>query len=257
MEREKLLAWGKEIVAEIYEKMGAIEQCESMADAIQGLQVCFLGEDGNLIGLDKVLSETQMEQIREDIVKTIKGNSKEATDWMERLNDATMEPVSGNEVEEKEEESENNVVEEEPVKENTETVAEKKEPVKEESETKKKTTKAKTTKQKKQTDVDTIEDIQKKASELGMTYGQYMQEQEKKNVTVKKRGKKKEVEITEKELAQMYVRQGMTLQEIAEQVGADKKSVYEKVEEYGLKEPAGMLESERIAWEKRVMERYR
>ena len=222
MEREKLLAWGKEIVGEIYEKMGVIEQCESMANTIQGLPVYFLDDDGNLIGLDKVLSETQMAQIREDIITTIKGNSKEAIDWMERLNDATMEP---------------------------------------ESETKKKTTKAKTTKQKKQTDVDTIEDIQKKASELGMTYGQYMQEQEKKNVTVKKRGKKrgekKEVEITEKELAQMYVRQGMTLQEIAEQVGADKKSVYEKVEEYGLKEPAGMSESERSAWEKRVMERYR
>lgn len=249
MEREKLLAWGKEIVAEIYEKMGVIEQCESMANTIQGLPVCFLDDDGNLIGLDKVLSETQMAQIREDIITTIKGNSKEATDWMERLNDATMEPVSENEVEDKETESENDVVEEE-------SVIEKQATVKEENESKKKTTKAKTTKQKKQTEVDTIEDIQKKASELGMTYGQYMEEQQKKNVTVKKRGKKKEIEITEKELAQMYVKQGMTLQEIAEQIGADKKEVYAKIEEYGLKEPAGMSESERSAWEKRVMERY-
>ena len=89
-----------------------------------------------------------------------------------------------------------------------------------------------------------------------MTYGHYMQEQEKKSVTVKKRGRKPNIDIAESELAEMYVRKGMTVQEIADQTNSDKRSVFAKIEEYGLKEPAGMSDQERKTWAKKVMERY-
>ena len=200
MEREQLLEAGKKLAGEIYEKMGVIEQCTSVAGTIEGLPICFLDEDGKLIGLEKVLTEEQTGEIRDSIIKTIYENSAEAEQWLQRLNTATLQPTS----------------------------------VHNESKTEKTT--SRTAKQKKQTT---------------------KEEQVEKNITVKKREKKQDIEIDEKKLAEMYVRQGMTLQEIAEEIGTDKKAVYEKVEEYGLKGPTGMSESERGAWEKRVMERYR
>lgn len=190
MEREQLLEAGKKLAGEIYEKMGVIEQCTSVAGTIEGLPICFLDEGGKLIGLEKVLTEEQTGEIRDNIIKTIYENSAEAEQWLQRLNTATLQPTS----------------------------------VHNESKTEKTT--SRTAKQKKQTTKE--EQVEKK----------------------------QDIEIDEKKLAEMYVRQGMTLQEIAEEIGTDKKAVYEKVEEYGLKEPTGMSESERGAWEKRVMERY-
>ena len=94
MEREKLLETGKQLAGQIYEKMGMIEQCTTIADAVKELPVCFVDGDGKLIRMEKVLSNEQMNDLRDLAIKTIIENSREAESWLERLNDATNEPVA-------------------------------------------------------------------------------------------------------------------------------------------------------------------
>ena len=84
----------------------------------------------------------------------------------------------------------------------------------------------------------------------------------KKTTTTRKKAVKKEeeekpvVEIDEKQLAEMFVRDAKTVKDIAEELGTDKEAVHAKIMEYGFKKPTGMDAKEEADWRKRVMARY-
>lgn len=226
MSRDNLLEKGKNITKEIYEKMTIIETCDNVVEAIKDLPITFLDENKSLIGLEKVLSEEQIINIRKQIVNTIEGNSKEAENWLEKIAGLIEKPEK----------------EEKPAK---------------------RTTRAKKTEKKEEPKEEAAEEVEENAAipepeeeKQEKTKRKKKTEQKPEPEEQKKEEKKQELEISEKELAEMYIRDNMSLQQIAAELGTDKKTVFAKIEEYDLKEPSGMSDSERKTWAKRAMERY-
>ena len=227
MKREELLEKGKSITKEIYEKMTAVETCDNMIEAIKDLPITFIDENGSLIGLEKVLSEVQLLRIKNQIIETINKNSTAAEKWLEKMS---------------------SLIDAEPEK------------------TPKKTTRSTRTAKKaepekidediEEENVAVEEQVEEKEEKPKKRKKSTPKVEEKPDLEKKEEEKQPEIEISEKQLAEMYVRDGKTLSEIANEINSDKKSVFAKIEEYNLKEPAGMTESERKTWAKRVMQRY-
>ena len=67
---------------------------------------------------------------------------------------------------------------------------------------------------------------------------------------------KTEIDIDEAKLAELYVRDGKTVKDIADEFETDKETIHAKITELGLKKPAGMDVAEEAGWKKRVMSRF-
>jgi len=95
MVREEVLTKSRELVNQIYEKMSVIESCDSVAEKIKGLDVCFNDVDNKqIVALDGILSAEQFTSVREGIISKIYENAFEAQIFLERLNrkPATINP---------------------------------------------------------------------------------------------------------------------------------------------------------------------
>ena len=95
MVREEILVKSKELVNQIYEKMNVIETCDSVAEKVKNLDVCFNDSvNKQIVSLDVILSQGQLSTIRENIVNIIYSNATEAQSFLERLNQkpATINP---------------------------------------------------------------------------------------------------------------------------------------------------------------------
>ena len=230
MKREELLEKGKSITKEIYEKMTAVETCDNMIEAIKDLPITFIDENGSLIGLEKVLSEEQLSKIKNEIIETINENSAAAEKWLEKMSSLL------------DEESEKTPKKTTKTTRSTRT-AKKVEPEKKTADTG-------------EENAAVEEQVKEKEEKPKKRKKSTPKVEEKTDPEKKEEEKQPEIEISEKQLAEMYVRDGKTLSEIANEINSDKKSVFAKIEEYNLKEPAGMTESERKTWAKRVMQRY-
>lgn len=86
MERNEVLKKSQDLVNQIYENMGIIESCDTVAEKIRGLDICFNDPDSKQhVTLNGVLREEQLEDIRDEIIATIYKNSMEAQKFLERL----------------------------------------------------------------------------------------------------------------------------------------------------------------------------
>ncbi len=95
MVREEVLVKSKELVNQIYEKMNVIETCDSVAEKVKTLDVCFNDIDNKqVVSLDVILNPKQLSEIRDGIISKIYDNASEAQTFLERLNrkPATINP---------------------------------------------------------------------------------------------------------------------------------------------------------------------
>ncbi|MBE5937706.1 MAG: hypothetical protein E7265_06720 [Lachnospiraceae bacterium] len=79
---------GKDVINQIYKKMGMYEACDAMEDAVKDLPFAFVKcESGqeSYISLERVLNEHQIENIRGIIIAAIKSNKEDAAKWLRKL----------------------------------------------------------------------------------------------------------------------------------------------------------------------------
>ncbi len=96
MLREEVLNSSRELVNKIYEKMNVIETCDSVAEKVKNLDVCFNDPDGEkVVSLDGILTADQLTFIRDGIIDKIYDNAAIAQSFLEKLNrkPATVNPV--------------------------------------------------------------------------------------------------------------------------------------------------------------------
>lgn len=96
MLREEVLNSSRELVNKIYEKMNVIETCDSVAEKVKNLDVCFNDPDGKqVVSLDGILTADQLTVIRDGIIDKIYDNAAIAQSFLEKLNrkPATVNPV--------------------------------------------------------------------------------------------------------------------------------------------------------------------
>jgi|GEM_PF-3020218 len=96
MLREEVLNSSRELVNKIYEKMNVIETCDSVAEKVKNLDVCFNDPDGKqVVSLDGILTADQLTIIRDGIIGRIYDNAAIAQSFLEKLNrkPATVNPV--------------------------------------------------------------------------------------------------------------------------------------------------------------------
>ncbi|WP_033166904.1 hypothetical protein [Clostridium sp. KNHs205] len=96
MLREEVLNSSRELVNKIYEKMNVIEICDSVAEKVKNLDVCFNDPDGKqVVSLDGILTADQLTVIRDGIIDKIYDNAAIAQSFLEKLNrkPATVNPV--------------------------------------------------------------------------------------------------------------------------------------------------------------------
>lgn len=96
MLREEVLNSSRELVNKIYEKMNVIETCDSVAEKVKSLDVCFNDPDGkHVVSLDGILTADQLTVIRDGIIDKIYDNAAIAQSFLEKLNrkPATVNPV--------------------------------------------------------------------------------------------------------------------------------------------------------------------
>ncbi len=87
MLREEVLNSTRELVNQIYEKMNVIETCDSVAEKVKNLDVCFNDPDSKqVVALEGILSAGQLSTIRENIVNIIYSNATDAQSFLEKLN---------------------------------------------------------------------------------------------------------------------------------------------------------------------------
>lgn len=93
MNKELLLENARKVTDKIYEKMRVVEECHTIAENIADKKVAFIADDNQtIVDVTRVLTEDQMQIIKNMAVIAIKGNAEDAENWLEQI--AGFEPKS-------------------------------------------------------------------------------------------------------------------------------------------------------------------
>lgn len=101
MNKEMLLENARKVTDKIYEKMRIVEECHTIAENVADKKVAFVADDNQtLIDVTRVLTDDQMQIIKNMAVIAIKGNAEDAENWLEQI--AGFEPESKKAVDDEE-----------------------------------------------------------------------------------------------------------------------------------------------------------
>ena len=86
MNKELLLENARKVTDKIYEKMRVVEECHTIAENIADKKVAFIADDNQtIVDVTRVLTEDQMQIIKNMAVIAIKGNAEDAENWLEQI----------------------------------------------------------------------------------------------------------------------------------------------------------------------------
>ena len=84
--KEMLLENARKITDKIYDKMRVVEECHTIAENIANKKVAFIADDNQtIVDVTRVLTEDQMQIIKNMAVIAIKGNAEDAENWLEQI----------------------------------------------------------------------------------------------------------------------------------------------------------------------------
>ena len=91
--KEMLLENARKVTDKIYDKMRVVEECHTIAENVANKKVAFIADDNQtIVDVTRVLTEDQMQIIKNMAVIAIKGNAEDAENWLEQI--ADFEPES-------------------------------------------------------------------------------------------------------------------------------------------------------------------
>lgn len=91
--KEMLLENARKVTDKIYDKMRVVEECHTIAENVADKKVAFIADDNQtIVDVTRVLTEDQMQIIKNMAVIAIKGNAEDAENWLEQI--ARFEPES-------------------------------------------------------------------------------------------------------------------------------------------------------------------
>lgn len=73
------------IMEEAYKKMSMSETCDVLLEQIKEKYIIFTNDENNATDIRKVLSESQMENIKQIVLACIRDNKKDSDDWLEQF----------------------------------------------------------------------------------------------------------------------------------------------------------------------------
>lgn len=86
MNKELLLENARKVTDKIYDKMRVVEECHTIAENVADKKVAFIADDNqSIIDVTRVLTDDQMQIIKNMAVIAIKGNAEDAENWLEQI----------------------------------------------------------------------------------------------------------------------------------------------------------------------------
>lgn len=86
MNKELLLENARKVTDKIYDKMRVVEECHTIAENVADKKVAFIADDNQtIVDVTRVLTEDQMQIIKNMAVIAIKGNAEDAENWLEQI----------------------------------------------------------------------------------------------------------------------------------------------------------------------------
>lgn len=73
------------IMEEAYKKMSMSETCDVLLEQIKEKYIIFTNDENNATDIRKVLTESQMENIKHVVFECIRNNKKESDEWLEQF----------------------------------------------------------------------------------------------------------------------------------------------------------------------------
>lgn len=194
----------KDLVTKIYEQMGKVEKCDAIMESIRGCKFVFCkDEDDEVVYLDGVMTPEQIEQITQSIFETITSNKSSAENYLASITgDKTVETVKEDSV--------------------------KVEPAAVYDEPRKKAAVIN------QDFEDAVQDMIDSSNKQDKAKADKVKKAMAKVEKAKPTKKYWDIEM----LKNMYINQGMTLQQIAEELGVGRTSVYDAIKAAGIKKPS-------------------
>lgn len=86
----ELIKNAQSIVDKIYINMTKVETCEAISEEIATLPIAFVKDNDKYISLEGVLTDQQIDRIKEDVIKQINFNKTEAETFLQSI--STFEP---------------------------------------------------------------------------------------------------------------------------------------------------------------------
>lgn len=84
--KEMLLENARKVTDKIYDKMRVVEECHTIAENVADKKVAFITNDNQtIVDVTRVLTEDQMQIIKNMAVIAIKGNAEDAENWLEQI----------------------------------------------------------------------------------------------------------------------------------------------------------------------------
>ena len=84
--KELLLENARKVTDKIYDKMRVVEECHTIAENVADKKVAFIADDNQtIVDVTRVLTEDQMQIIKNMAVIAIKGNAEDAENWLEQI----------------------------------------------------------------------------------------------------------------------------------------------------------------------------
>lgn len=84
--KELLLENARKVTDKIYDKMRVVEECHTIAENVVDKKVAFIADDNQtIVDVTRVLTEDQMQIIKNMAVIAIKGNAEDAENWLEQI----------------------------------------------------------------------------------------------------------------------------------------------------------------------------